>query len=270
MSTGIDEARYSATYAGEGVGEEKQYPIDEKKRSQSALSYREDDALDTAPHDDAEGVRLVNDGNPFPPDPNAPEETDQLTVRAVLVGSLLGLIVGASNIYLGLKTGTYSARSTLFPALRVINSSSLVRLYLRCFSVRCYLRVRLHFLTAHRDGCLIAIVCSFAILKPLSRALPTYLGGGYFGPKENCTVQTAATAAGGLTSLFVAAVPAMYHLGLMTTPRQDIGRLFLLTAITAFYGLFFAIPLRKYYIRECFSFPKYIGQCNVDLRRTSR
>jgi uncharacterized oligopeptide transporter (OPT) family protein len=89
-------------------------------------------------------------------------------------------------------------------------------------------------------------------LKPLSRVLPTYFGGGYFGPKENCTVQTAATAAGGLTALFVAAVPAMYHLGLMTTPRQDIGRLFLLTSITAFYGLFFAIPLRKYYIRECF------------------
>jgi uncharacterized oligopeptide transporter (OPT) family protein len=94
-------------------------------------------------------------------------------------------------------------------------------------------------------------IFSFAILKPLSR-VPTYFGGGYFGPRENCTVQTAATSAGGLTALFVAAVPAMYHLGLMTTPRQDIGRLFLLTAITAFYGLFFAIPLRKYYIREFF------------------
>ena len=84
-------------------------------------------------------------------------------------------------------------------------------------------------------------------------------------------MQTAATSAGGLTSLFVAAVPglsihyilmysillnrvvdftAMYHLGLMKTPKEDIGRLFLLTSITAFYGLFFAIPLRKYYIRE--------------------
>lgn len=41
----------------------------------------------------------------------------------------------------------------------------------------------------------------------------------------------------------------MYHLGLMTTPKGDIGRLFTLTIITAFYGLFFAIPLRKYYIR---------------------
>ena len=31
--------------------------------------------------------------------------------------------------------------------------------------------------------------------------------GGYFGPKENAVVQTAATSAGSLTGLFVAAVP---------------------------------------------------------------
>jgi hypothetical protein len=48
---------------------------------------------------------LINDGNPFPPMPNAIEETSQLTVRAIIVGSTLGLIVGASNVYLGLKTG---------------------------------------------------------------------------------------------------------------------------------------------------------------------
>ena len=96
------------------------------------------------------------------------------------------------------------------------------------------------------------------------------MGGGYFGPKENCTVQTAATSAGGLTGLFVAAVPAMYHLGLMTTPKRDIGRLFLLTAITAFYGLFFAIPLRKYYIREWYPSPDKTGGCIMNLRKTQR
>jgi uncharacterized oligopeptide transporter (OPT) family protein len=84
----------------------------------------------------------------------------------------------------------------------------------------------------------------------MSHVLPPRWGGGYFGPKENCTVQTAATSAGGLTALFVAAVPAMYQLKLLSTPSQDVGRLFLLTTITAFYGLFFAIPLRKYYIRK--------------------
>jgi hypothetical protein len=102
MSTGINDAPYGS----EGTGEEKQDQINEKppRSSKDALSYRED-ALDSAPSDDADGIRLVNDGNPFPDDPNAPEETAQLTVRAVLVGSALGLIVGASNIYLGLKTG---------------------------------------------------------------------------------------------------------------------------------------------------------------------
>ena len=87
----------------------------------------------------------------------------------------------------------------------------------------------------------------------------------YFAPKENCTVQTAATASGGLTGLFIAAVPDMYHLGLMTTPKRDIGRLFLLTAITAFYGLFFAVPLRKYYIRKLYPSPS-----DMDLRRTQQ
>lgn len=34
-----------------------------------------------------------------------PEETRQFTFRAVAIGCLLGSIVQASNIYLGLKTG---------------------------------------------------------------------------------------------------------------------------------------------------------------------
>lgn len=44
-------------------------------------------------------------GLPFPEDPNAVPEEWQLTVRAIVVGCLLGAIVAASNIYLGLKTG---------------------------------------------------------------------------------------------------------------------------------------------------------------------
>jgi len=103
MSTGITEVRHSTPDAEE----EKRLPIDEKtsESSKDASLYYKDEAPDGVPHDETDGIRLVNDGNPFPEDPNAPEETSQLTVRAVLVGSLLGLIVGASNVYLGLKTG---------------------------------------------------------------------------------------------------------------------------------------------------------------------
>lgn len=43
---------------------------------------------------------------PFPIDPDARPEGNILTVRALFVGCCLGALVNASNVYLGLKTGT--------------------------------------------------------------------------------------------------------------------------------------------------------------------
>ncbi|KAF8340908.1 oligopeptide transporter [Amanita rubescens] len=148
---------------------------------------------------------------PFPTLPDETEETHQLTIRAIAVGCALGAIVGASNIYLGLKTGAIFG-SQLFGA-----------------------------------------ILGFAILKPISKALPESgllgrLFGGYFGPKENCTVQSAATAAGGLGILAVSAIPAMYRLDLLSDPREDFGRLIALIFSSAFFGVCFVIPLRKYFI----------------------
>ncbi|KAI9312478.1 OPT oligopeptide transporter protein-domain-containing protein [Dichotomocladium elegans] len=91
-------------------------------------------------------------------------------------------------------------------------------------------------------------IFSFAIIKPLSRVLPLWLGGGYYGPKENVTAQSAATTAGGLSSGFVSGIPAMYKLGLLTTPTGDAAALTLFTISAAFYGLFFAVPLRRHYV----------------------
>jgi len=69
-------------------------------------------------------------------------------------------------------------------------------------------------------------IIGFAILKPLSRALPTWAGGGYFGPKENVCVQSAATAAGSLGLVFTSGIPAAYQLGLLSaTPKEDFGKL---------------------------------------------
>ncbi|RPD63758.1 OPT oligopeptide transporter [Lentinus tigrinus ALCF2SS1-6] len=157
---------------------------------------------------------------PFPPDPDEMVETHQLTLRAILVGCALGAVVGASNIYLGLKTG-FTFGPQLFGA-----------------------------------------IFGFAIIKPLSKALPEsgLLGkllGGPFGPKENCTVQSAATAAGGIGILFVSAIPAMYRLDLLSAlPKQDIGKLIALAACAGFFGVFFVIPLRKYYIvKQKLTFP---------------
>ena len=91
-------------------------------------------------------------------------------------------------------------------------------------------------------------IFGFAILKPLSRTLPLWAGGGYFGPKENVCVQSAATAAGSLGLIFTSGFPAAYQLGLMKSPREDFGRLITFTIACAYYGMFFAIPLRKFYI----------------------
>ncbi|KAG9309763.1 OPT oligopeptide transporter protein-domain-containing protein [Chiua virens] len=92
-------------------------------------------------------------------------------------------------------------------------------------------------------------IFGFAILKPISTSAPSYLGGGYFGPKENNIVQSAASAAGSLGLLFTSGFPAAYQLGLLSAlPSQDIGRLFTFTICCAFFGLAFSIPLRKFYI----------------------
>ncbi|KAI9277824.1 OPT oligopeptide transporter protein-domain-containing protein [Sporodiniella umbellata] len=95
---------------------------------------------------------------------------------------------------------------------------------------------------------LFGAIFSFAIIKPISKALPPKWGGGHFGPKENCTAQSAATTAGGLSAGFVSGIPAMYKLGLMTTPREDVKALLLFTISAAFYGLFFAVPLRSHFV----------------------
>lgn len=44
----------------------------------------------------------------------------------------------------------------------------------------------------------------------------------------------------------------MYQLGLLSaSPTQDLGRLIAFTACCAFYGMMFAIPLRKWYVLVC-------------------
>lgn len=189
--------------------DEKRGKFDAERIHDSDHGHGEfDDSVKLDPHE------------PFPIDPEHGEEEYQLTLRALVVGWILGAVVGASNIYLGLKTG-FTFGPQLFGA-----------------------------------------IFGFAILKPLSKAftmdfLPGWVWGGPFGPKENCTVQTAATSAGGMGIIFVSAVPAMYRLGLMSQfPSADIGKLLALTVSSAFFGVFFAIPLRKYYIlKEKLMFP---------------
>ncbi|KAI0228820.1 hypothetical protein L0F63_005189, partial [Massospora cicadina] len=88
-------------------------------------------------------------------------------------------------------------------------------------------------------------ILSYAILKPLSK-VGGHLGGA-FGIKENCTAQAAATAAGGLTASFACW-----------------GMFLLWTAASAFYGMFFAVPLRNYYIlKKRLVFPTYTATAHT-------
>ncbi|EFR02095.1 hypothetical protein MGYG_05097 [Nannizzia gypsea CBS 118893] len=92
-------------------------------------------------------------------------------------------------------------------------------------------------------------IIGFAVLKSWSSYFaPSSILGGFFGPQENNIVQTAATAAGGLASVFVSAFPAMYQLNLLDTPWKDFLRVTVLTAAGGYFGLFFATPLRKFFI----------------------
>jgi len=181
-------------------------PDSQEQRDADKKTYSVD--VNDSDRDGYEDPHAVLDNKfPFPPLHGIPEEDQQITFRALLLGCCLGAIVSASNIYLGLKTG-WTFGASLFGS-----------------------------------------ILGFAILKPLSKIAPRYLGGGYFGPKENVTVQSAATAAGGLGIIFVGAVPAMYQMNLLSKkPQQDMGKLITFSLCTAYYGLFFAIALRKFYI----------------------
>ncbi|KAI7714845.1 oligopeptide transporter [Hortaea werneckii] len=157
---------------------------------------------------DSETEDITDTFVPFPTLKGVPEEPNPLSTRSVVVGIILGSLVNASNVYLGLKTG-FTFGASMFGA-----------------------------------------IFGYGIVKLLSKysgSLP--LLGGPFGPQENSIVQAAATGAGGLSGLFVAALPAMYQLQLLSdNPRDDFGRIITLTLVCSFFGLFFAVPLRKFFI----------------------
>ncbi|KAE8404297.1 OPT oligopeptide transporter protein-domain-containing protein [Aspergillus pseudonomiae] len=92
-------------------------------------------------------------------------------------------------------------------------------------------------------------IIGFALLQPLTSYLSSLgYNSQHFGPQENNIVQTAATAAGGLSNVFVSAIPALYQLGLLATPSKDFARLVAITAAGGYFGLLSAAPLRKFFI----------------------
>ncbi|KAG0259008.1 hypothetical protein BG011_002871 [Mortierella polycephala] len=156
------------------------------------------------PVDFTEEKRSDDDSADLYNDEEFPFEENQFTWRAAIIGSLLGCVVAASNLYVGLKIG-WTFGASLWGA-----------------------------------------IFGFIILKPLARLM-----GNTFGPRENATCQAAATTAGGLSTGFVTAIPAMYRMGLMGVgrmPKDDALTLTLWTTSAAFFGMFFAVPLRTHFV----------------------
>ena len=141
--------------------------------------------------------------DPFVPFDDLPDERPRIiTVRAIVIGCICGALVNASNLYLGLKTG-WTFSASLFGA-----------------------------------------IVGFAVIKAVSRLVPESFPilGGSFGPRENNIVQTTATASGGLSNVFISAIPALYQLNLLTTPKEDFWRIVSLTVIGGYFGFLFATP----------------------------
>lgn len=139
----------------------------------------------------------IEEFDPFVPFNDLPDERKRIvTIRAMLTGAICGALVNASNLYLGLKTG-WTFSANLFGA-----------------------------------------IVGFSVLKFFAKVLPQNfpIFGGDFGPRENNIVQTSATAAGGLSSVFISGIPALYFLGLLGTPQGDFGRLIPLTIVGGYFG----------------------------------
>lgn len=92
-------------------------------------------------------------------------------------------------------------------------------------------------------------IVGFAVCKFFEKSFKHVpILGGEFGPQENAILQTSAVAAGGLSSVFISAFPALYQLNLLDTPQEDYGKIVALTAVAGYFGYFFSTPLRKFFI----------------------
>lgn len=60
--------------------------------------------------------------------------------------------------------------------------------------------------------------------------------------------QASATSAGGMGIIFIGGVPAMYQLGLLESPKEDFGRWVAFMCSNAFFGMTFALALRRWYV----------------------
>lgn len=187
-------------------------------------------------------------GDPFPIDPEAPVEDYQLTVRAIIIGCALGAVVGASNIYLGLKTG-FTFGPQLFGALfGKVYAPLLASLGADFASLQVSLS------SSHYPPPLSTVDSQdgFGVVRLAPRRMfaSRQLLLAPVDLVSRPTLHLRSPCLSSITGiLMVSGVPAMYRLNLLSfSPSDDIGKLLALTISTAYFGVAFVIPLRKYFI----------------------
>ncbi|KAK3328775.1 OPT oligopeptide transporter protein-domain-containing protein [Apodospora peruviana] len=144
-------------------------------------------------------------------DADIPDEGNPLTIRAVVTGIVLGSLVGASNLYLGLKTGfTFSAN--MFGA---IFGYGVLKFF-------------------EKSGGNLPII-----------------GGVFGPQENSIVQAAATGAGGisgifvaGIPAMY--RLPNVMEKG--HTPKDDIGAIFTITLVCSFLGIFYVTPLRKFFI----------------------
>ncbi|KAM7215417.1 OPT oligopeptide transporter domain containing protein [Rhypophila decipiens] len=162
-------------------------------------------------HSDEEEVVEEDLYKPLVMDESIAHEANPLTVRAVVVGIILGCLVNASNLYLGLKTG-FSFSANMFGA---IFGYGILKFF-------------------EKSGGNLPII-----------------GGAFGPQENSIVQAAATGAGGisgifiaGIPAMY--RLPGVMPEG--HTPRDDIGAIFTITLVCSFLGLFYVTPLRKFFI----------------------
>ncbi|KAH8653713.1 OPT oligopeptide transporter protein-domain-containing protein [Xylariales sp. PMI_506] len=145
---------------------------------------------------------------PLKMDADIPHEENPLTIRAVVVGTILGCLVAASNLYLGLKTG-FTFTANMFGAIFGYG--------------------------------IVKLLSQFAGNTPI-------LGGSFGPQENSIIQAAATGAGGiagifvaGIPAMYQLGAET-------GNPKDQYGRFTTVTLVCSFFGLFFVTPLRKFFI----------------------
>ncbi|KAI0392605.1 OPT oligopeptide transporter protein-domain-containing protein [Xylariaceae sp. FL0594] len=169
---------------------------------------RIDDKSDVVAIDEKEVPEELDLYVPLIMDPKIPYEPNPLTIRAVVVGIILGALVNASNLYLGLKTG-FTFPASIFGSIFGYGIVS--------------------------------------ILSRTCKNWPI-LGGSFGPQENSIIQAAATGSGGiaGIFVAGIPAIYRLGAID--GTPKENFGPIITITLVCSFFGLFFVTPLRKFFV----------------------